>query len=376
MKYDFDLDLIYNNSLALIAKQIRRNTTVLEFGPANGRLTRYMKEQLKCDIFLVELDEEAGRDAAVYARDIIYGDIEEYAWVEQYNGQMFDYIIFADVLEHLRNPEDVLIKAKMFLKQEGSILLSVPNIAHNSVLINLLNGKFEYTDIGLLDNTHIHFFTKKSLEDLLFHAGLEPVKKMGTYNEVGNNEIENSYRDVEGIDESFWKYREYGDVYQFVYEVKNGIEYVEERSNTLKKFYKPYYMQCYMDVGEGFNEEFAIISNIANASGEIQVEFDVNDTLKKLRIDPLNKECIIEDYFCEVQCGDSWIQLIYDRTNADAIEGGQYYFFNQDSQFEYIVPSIQVSKIRVKMQIVTMDIYKMNLIYETMLKMKNLGETK
>lgn len=372
MKYNFDLDLIFNNSLALIAKQIKRSSTVLEFGPANGRLTKYMKEQLDCDVFLVELDEEAGKEAAVYGSDIVLGDIESFTWVEKYNGQAFDYIIFADVLEHLKNPENVLIKAKMFLKQEGSMLISVPNIAHNSVLINLINGKFEYTTIGLLDNTHIHFFTKNSLENMLFRIGLEPIKKMATYNEVGNNEIENNYRDIPGIDEAFWKYREYGDVYQFVYEVKNGIEYVETRQNSLKKFFKPYCVQCFIDFGEGCSEENVITYSITQSNGNVQFEFEINDVVKGFRIDPLDKECIIEDYLCEIKSNGSWNAMAYDRTNADAIEAGQYYFFNRDSRFEYTVSPVIIERVRIKMKIVTMDVHTMNLIYETMIKMKNI----
>ncbi|MDE7322606.1 MAG: class I SAM-dependent methyltransferase [Lachnospiraceae bacterium] len=378
MKYNFELDLIFNNSLALIAKQIKRASSVLEFGPANGRLTKYMKEQLSCNVFLVELDEEAGKEAADYGSDIVFGDIESFTWVEKYNGKKFDYIIFADVLEHLKDPENVLVKAKMFLEQEGSMLISVPNIAHNSILINLLKGKFDYTTIGLLDNTHIRFFTKNSLENMLFRLGLEPVKKMATYNEVGNNEIENDYRDIPELDESFWKYREYGNVYQFVYEVKNGIEYVDNRHNSLKKFLKPYFIQCYIDFGEGYSEESVMTSNITQLNGDVQFEFEINDTIKGFRVDPLNKECIIEDYLCEIKSDGAWSALTYEKTNADAIEAGQYYFFNRDSWFKYTAPFSKIEKIRIKMKIVTMDIHTMNLIYETMIKMKNtmLAETR
>lgn len=370
MKYDFDLDLVFNNSLSLIAKQIRRKTRVLEFGPANGRLTKYMKEQLDCDIYLVEIDEVAGKQAAVYAKDIVLGDIEQYEWQMQYNGILFDYIIFADVLEHLRNPEEVLKRAKLFLAQEGSILLSVPNVAHNSVIINLVNGIFDYTSIGLLDNTHIHFFTKKSLEEMLFNAGLEPVKKMGTYNEVGNNEIINNYRDVIGIDEDFWKRREYGEVYQFIYEVKNGNEYVEVREDILKKYYKPYYIQCFLSDGQDFSEDYSFTRNLVDLKKDMTFEFDIEEEITKFRIDPINKECIIENFKCEIFDGNSWIDLEYCDTNADAIEAGQYYFFNRDPYFNYSLSKRNIQKIRVTLSFITLDINKINLIYDMMVKIK------
>ena len=185
-KYDFDLDLNNTNSLSLMIGQIRRGSTVLEFGPANGRMTRYLKEALDCSVYLVEIDEEAGKQAAQYGEDIVIDDAETYSWYERYENIRFDYITFADVLEHLRDPEKLLKKAKSLLKQNGSILLSVPNLAHNSVAISLLNNEFEYTNTGLLDNTHIHFFTKNSLDHTMERCGLIVAKRFATYAPAGD----------------------------------------------------------------------------------------------------------------------------------------------------------------------------------------------
>ena len=147
MKYDFDLDLTNSNSLLLILEQIRRGSVVLEFGPANGRMTKYLKQELDCDVYLAEIDEEAGKQALLYGKDLVIGDVENFEWFERYRDIKFDYIVFADVLEHLRDPKTVLDRCKLLLKHEGSVLLSVPNLAHNSVLINLMNNEFEYLNI-------------------------------------------------------------------------------------------------------------------------------------------------------------------------------------------------------------------------------------
>lgn len=231
-KYDFDLDMVNTNSLSLIINQIKRGSTVLEFGPANGRMTKYLKEALDCKIYLVEIDEKAGKEALRYGEDLVVDDIETFSWMKRFETIRFDYITFADVLEHLRDPEEVLIQAKSLLKQDGSILFSVPNLGHNSVLINLLNHEFEYTKVGLLDNTHIHFFTKNSVEHAMNRTGLTVAKRFATYAPVGATEIETTYQAVAGIDESFWKLRPYGDIYQFVYEVKKGAEFVEASSSV------------------------------------------------------------------------------------------------------------------------------------------------
>ena len=78
-------------------------------------------------------------------------------------GEKFDYIIFGDVLEHLHNPQRTIQYCRTLLKENGRILASIPNIMHISVMQQLLRGEFCYTDMGLLDRTHIHFFTQKEI---------------------------------------------------------------------------------------------------------------------------------------------------------------------------------------------------------------------
>ena len=71
----------------------------------------------------------------------------------------FDYILFGDVLEHLHNPSKVIHNCHHILKKKGKIISSIPNLMHFTVLHELINGNFHYADTGLLDKTHIHFFT-------------------------------------------------------------------------------------------------------------------------------------------------------------------------------------------------------------------------
>lgn len=293
-KYDFDLDMVNTNSLSLIINQIKRGSTVLEFGPANGRMTKYLKEALDCKVYLVEIDEQAGKEALKYGEDLVVDDIETYSWAKRFEDIRFDYITFADVLEHLRDPEQVLIRAKSLLKQDGSILFSVPNLGHNSVMINLLNHEFEYTKVGLLDNTHIHFFTKNSIENAMNRAGLTVAKRFATYAPVGSTEIQTTYTAVAGIDESYWKMRPYGDIYQFVYEAKKGPEFVEETENYIKSGAHPYYIQIFMNQGDGFSENCSRIFPVEDPAGIQTVEFDVPEGVRSIRLDVLNAPCMIE----------------------------------------------------------------------------------
>jgi hypothetical protein len=121
------------------------------------------------------------------------GDIEKYNWV---GCGVFDYILFADVLEHLRDPLTVLKKSAELLYEGGSILISVPNVSHNSIIIDLINNNFEYRELGLLDNTHIHLFARKSLLKMVGDAGLKVVKEMNTRCAVDKTEFGNKLSDV------------------------------------------------------------------------------------------------------------------------------------------------------------------------------------
>jgi len=84
----------------------------------------------------------------------------------------FDYIIFSDILEHLINPKEALIYFKKYLKPNGRILICIPNIQHILIILNLIYGKFIYTDQGILSHSHLRFFSHQDFLNLLNDAGI------------------------------------------------------------------------------------------------------------------------------------------------------------------------------------------------------------
>lgn len=362
-KYDFDLDVGSTNSLSLMISQIKRGSSVLEFGPANGRMTKYLKEVLDCKVYLVEIDEEAGKEALAYGEDLIIDDIESYSWMDKYENLRFDYITFADVLEHLRDPEKVLLSAKMLLKHDGSIIMSVPNLAHSSVLINLLNNEFEYNKVGLLDNTHIHFFTKNSLENTLNRTGLTVAKRFATYAPVGSIEIKNTYSSVAGIDESFWKSRPYGDIYQFVYEVKKGPEFVTNTENHIKSGINHYFLQLYFDRGSGFSEDDSRTFAIENVYGEQKFQIEIDSDVRNIRIDPFNAPCMIGNFHCSDQIEGEELPLRLMDSNA-SYRNGDSYVFNTPDPITVFGPAMgrKFNEITIAFQFITVDAIRVNSI--------------
>ncbi len=234
--YDFSLDLESQNTMFVINNWIQPNSQVLEFGSANGRLTKYLSEEKKCDVTIVEFDMESGKDAQKYACESYLGEeignIENFYWTR--TEKKYQYIIFADVLEHLRIPKEVLKRCKEFLDENGRILVSIPNIAHNSVIIELLKDNFEYQPTGLLDETHVHFFTRKSFEKMVEECGLYVCQTVPIYSRVANNEISNSYLDIPVEVAQFLRKRIEGSVYQYVYNLSMFQENIDKEKNVIE----------------------------------------------------------------------------------------------------------------------------------------------
>ena len=160
-----------NSSHYLLLKQIKQGSDVLECGCAIGYMTKVMNEQ-GCNVSVVEIDKDAINIAKQYAKDAYCGDLEEDGWKKHYANKTFDFIMFADVLEHLRNPLPVLKSAVPLLKDNGKILISIPNICHNDMIIRMFYNSWNYTGLGLLDDTHLRFWGRDELNMLVHDAGL------------------------------------------------------------------------------------------------------------------------------------------------------------------------------------------------------------
>ena len=151
--------------------ELERPSEVLEIGTTTGYLTSEMAK-LGCAVTGIELDAQMAEIARPYCRDMFVENIEE---MDTTRLGHYDAIIFGDVLEHLRNPRAVLEKLSGLLKPGGKILISIPNVANIWVRLNLLFGRFDYTRVGILDETHLRFFTLKTAKQLVVDSGLDVI---------------------------------------------------------------------------------------------------------------------------------------------------------------------------------------------------------
>lgn len=155
-----------NRVLVDLAAEGRR---VLELGCSTGFISRHLTER-GCSVTGVEVSAEAAEHARPWCEKVIVHDLSQSGWSEQ-TGGCFDTVLCGDVLEHLASPERTLKEIGGLLAPGGRVIISLPNIAHIRVRAKLLLGRFDYEPAGILDVTHLRFFTFKTARELIESAG-------------------------------------------------------------------------------------------------------------------------------------------------------------------------------------------------------------
>lgn len=177
----------YNEKLIqLIEKERNEEIFVLEIGCASGgTLTEIKNRYPHAKVYGTEINEYAAGFAA-HSAEVAVNNIEERNL--PFHRNVFDYIIFGDVLEHLHEPLEILKYCREFLKKDGCIIASIPNLMHISVIEQLLQGNFTYGEYGLLDSTHIHMFTYNEIIRTFLEAGYEIENIVATGSEIDSEQ--------------------------------------------------------------------------------------------------------------------------------------------------------------------------------------------
>ncbi len=183
-KWDCNID--YSNNartgiIELITADKDKPIEVLELGCAMGStLNRIKRLWPNAEVHGVEYVDSVARIGGSIT-DIIQGDVENMRI--PYAHKQFDYIICADVLEHLRDPQATLERFMPYLKDDGFFIISLPNIRHFAIIMMLaLEGRFDYADSGILDATHLKFFTRDTAKEMIERAGLKVLNIQRNYN--------------------------------------------------------------------------------------------------------------------------------------------------------------------------------------------------
>ena len=154
-------------SLSVLASLVHNQATVLDLGCGSGALGQHLSETRGCTLDGVTLSEAEATHARPHYRRVVVDNLESCDLVATFAGSHYDFIVCADVLEHLSRPEQVLAACRQLLQPEGRLLISVPNAGYTGLIAELLEGEFLYREEGLLDRTHLRFFTRRSLARFL-----------------------------------------------------------------------------------------------------------------------------------------------------------------------------------------------------------------
>ena len=157
-------------STGLLISFMKKNKKLLDVGCGTGTITSTLRDALSLDVVGVEPHPERAEQARTEGLNVITG-VYDQTFAQR--NEKFDYILFADVLEHLVDPAEILREVKNSLAPDGRVLASIPNVAHWTVRAQLLFGNFNYKPTGIMDATHLRWFTRRSVRRLFEAAGYE-----------------------------------------------------------------------------------------------------------------------------------------------------------------------------------------------------------
>lgn len=162
-----------------LADLLTPNARILDVGCGTGVITQIIQNAKGASIIGIEPDADRVQRATARGLNVYRGFLTA-AFVREHGP--FDYAVFADVLEHVPDPAELVLIAHQGLKPGGSVVVSVPNIAHWFVRLDLLFGRFDYQDCGIMDATHLRWFTRRTIRQFSECPGFEVTALSHTVN--------------------------------------------------------------------------------------------------------------------------------------------------------------------------------------------------
>ncbi|WP_312198940.1 bifunctional glycosyltransferase family 2 protein/class I SAM-dependent methyltransferase [Anaerospora hongkongensis] len=288
--------LIRTEVASLISHPENSKLNILEVGCACGGTLLYIKNKYaNSSLYGIEINRNAAKSTALFAQ-VSDQDIEKLALSFQHC--FFDYILLPDVLEHLQDPWKVLEMLKKYLKPNGKLLISLPNVMHFSVIKKMLHGYWTYEDAGILDKTHLRFFTLKEIDKYLKELGYS-VREYQTTSTTENEQdtiFINKIAELAGIPDIEKQYRAYQ--YIFAAELK---EEIKAETQEEQQFFPD------IELKQDNREVILLLKQIEN---DIEKEKSLNMLIKLLESGLISLKDIIHVTDTEVLRQEELLQII------------------------------------------------------------------
>ncbi len=214
--YDYPVDPASDTAPARVARMVGAGKRVLEIGAGPGSITKVLRAQGN-HIVALEVDQTAIPFLKKHCDRVVSADLNRADWPDLFEGERFDAVIAADVLEHLTDPWSTLERMRTLLAPGGVLVISVPHAAHACILACLLHEDVEYRDWGLLDRTHIRFFGLKNLQDSTRRAGLKIVRAEFVVRDPDATEFKDKWHALGEEARYFLGKQRFSQVYQVVF---------------------------------------------------------------------------------------------------------------------------------------------------------------
>jgi ubiquinone/menaquinone biosynthesis C-methylase UbiE len=226
MNYDYPVDFKSDTAAAAVIRFIRPGSRVLEIGAGSGAIARHLVEHNQCDLVALENNPASVKKLNKFCSSVHNLDLNDETWPDKLlasaklegEAAKFDYVLAADVLEHLYDPWTVLKSMKRMLNDNGRVILSLPHASHSSVLTAFYNGDVQMNEWGLLDKTHIRFFGLKNIDGLYESAGMSVVNVHYVLRHPEETEFAEHFRGLPPDVQNAFNRRGMSDIYQVVSE--------------------------------------------------------------------------------------------------------------------------------------------------------------
>ena len=172
--YDREIDSSERTSLSVLTSHIAPGARVLDLGCGSGAIGRYLAQRDGAGTTVIDgltISADEARLASPHYRRVEVADLDNARLSDLFPAQGYDAIVCADVLEHIRQSPRVLAECRQLLAPQGRLLLSIPNAGYAGLVAELMAGEFRYRQEGLLDETHVRFFTRRTLMRFLREHG-------------------------------------------------------------------------------------------------------------------------------------------------------------------------------------------------------------
>lgn len=319
--YHREIDPVEHNSLTMLARLVAADSLVLDLGPGTGMLGRLLNQMQSCTVDGVDINSAQNELASPFYRKLHLADLSQVDLPALTDGEKYDYVICADILEHLSEPEILLNQIHAVLKPSGRLLISIPNVGYAGLLAHIMQGDFRYGAEGLLDETHLRFFTRRSLTRLLANSGYSTIGIDALERPIIESEFQRD--EIRQLEPALWTaLRNLPDAltYQFIVQAKSGISQdPDDKQASTRLADWGYRMQLYWrhdQPGSTFCEESsAHAAGILGAQAELhELQIPASDhRIVELRYDLSDRPGYLRLFRMEVVSSDHETLLCWGR---------------------------------------------------------------